>query len=425
MNYKDAMAYIGELGKLGSRLGLERIGQLMQLLGNPQDGLKFVHIAGTNGKGSTAAMTAAMLTEAGYKTGLYTSPYLYRFNERIKLDGVDISDRAITALTDKIKPLAESMLERSTAFEFVTAMAFEYFASQGCDIVVLEVGLGGRFDATNVIKAPLVCAITSIGIDHTELLGDTPEKIAFEKAGIIKTNATAVLYSQSDAVENVIKSICSERNAPLTVTQPQMLTEGEGSVMGQEFSYRNRKDLFIPLAGDFQARNATVALDIIDVLKDAGYNISEESIRRGLKGTAWPGRFEVLRREPLFIVDGAHNVNGVGALTNCLDRYFPNQKLTFVVGVMADKDYPNMIRELLPYARRFIAVTPPTPRALTSDELKKALQCCFSGEVISAGSVKAGLLAAAELCLEGTACCACGSLYMVGEIRKYFGKYKN
>ena len=414
------MQFIHETKWKGSQLGLERITELMHLLGNPQDELRYVHIAGTNGKGSTAAMLASVLTEAGYRTGLYTSPYIYRFNERIKINGQDISDEELTLLAEKLKPYVEKMSDKPTEFEVITAMSFLYFAEQECDVVVLEVGLGGRLDSTNIIKEPEVSVITNIDYDHMEVLGDTLEKIASEKAGIIKENAPVVLYEQSLEVMRVISDKCHECGAPLTVSDEHAIVSVSGSLFGSSFDYKKRKALTIQLAGRFQKNNAAVVLDTVDVLNNKGCHISEAAIRSGLERTEWPGRFEVLSREPLFLVDGAHNPNGVKAFSNCLEEYFSGEKLTFLMGVMADKDYTDMIKMVMPFAESFICVTPENPRALPSAQLKRHIEAVFGGEVLDGESVENGI----GLSLETKKpVCAFGSLYMVGKIREYFGMY--
>ena len=421
MKIAEAMEFIHQTSWKGSRLGLERITALMRLLGDPQDELRCVHLAGTNGKGSTAAMLASVLTQAGYKTGLYTSPYLYRFHERMKVNGVDISDEALAALAEKIRPQVESLADQPTEFEIITAIAFLYFREQNCDVVVLEVGLGGRLDSTNIIKVPEAAVITSIGLDHTDVLGDTPEAIALEKAGIIKGGAPAVLCHQSREVEDVIRAKCGEVGSALTVTDEARLVPVSDSLEGQVFHYRDRCTLAISLAGRHQLQNAAVVLDTVDVLRQKGYLISEEAIRRGLQKARWPGRLEVLRQKPLFLVDGAHNPKGAEALADFLRRHLNGEKVTFLMGVMADKDDAAMIAETVPFAARYITVTPENPRAMPSAVLKEHIERVFDGEVTDATSVEQGL----RLAREGNGdVCAFGSLYMIGTIRASFGLYE-
>lgn len=420
MGIEEAIAFLRKTSWMGSRLGLDRVAELLRRLGDPQNKLKFVHIAGTNGKGSTAAMTAAILQAAGYRTGLYTSPSLSRFNERIRVDGREITDAELIALTEQVQPYVEAMQEPPTEFELITAAAFLYFYQQQCDVVVLEVGMGGRLDATNAIAAPEAAVITGIGLDHTRELGDTLEKIAMEKAGIIKAGCSTVLCTQTDEVEAVIKQVCAQRSADLTVTDIGALVPIHADTAGQSFDYRERKSLKLALLGNYQLNNAAVALDTVDVLRKKGWGISEEAIYAGLRNATWAGRFELLRQNPPVVVDGAHNPNGVAALVECIKTYFPGKKLVIVTGVMADKDYAEMAGMLAPYAQAFVTVTPDNPRALPSAEYKQQIQSAFSGQVLDKTTVEAGLRAAEELAGASEIILCCGSLYMAGAVRAYF-----
>ena len=419
MNLTETLEFIHSTNWKGSCLGLGRMEELMSRLGNPQDELRFVHVAGTNGKGSVCAMLAAILTAAGYRTGMYTSPHLVFVNERMKINGIDISDGDLVSLAEKVKPAADAMKDRPTEFEIITAMAFLYFKEQRCDVVVLEVGLGGRLDATNIIQAPDAAVICNIGLEHTEILGDTLEKIAAEKAGIIKPGCSAVLYEQSKEVEDVVTEKCRGCGVPLRITDGKRETLISADLTGQNLTYRERKNLRLSLLGSYQYHNAAVALDTVDVLIQKGYTIQDASIAAGFEQVRWPGRFEVLRRQPLVIADGAHNPNGVEELVRCIQQYLPGKKLTFVMGVMADKDYRTMLRFIVPLADRFIVVTPPNDRALTSTSLKKEIESICQKPVIDAGSVQSGLNSALRLCEEGEAVCIFGSLYQMGEVRKF------
>lgn len=419
MGIEETLSFIHEKCWKGSRLGLSRITELLHRMRDPHKQLKYVHIAGTNGKGSTAAMMASILQRAGYRVGLYTSPYLSRFNERMQINGVSISDDALIALTAEASRHVEAMQDRPTEFELITALAFRYFQQECCDIVVLEVGLGGRLDSTNVIPAPEVAVITHIALDHTEILGETLEKIAVEKAGIIKASTPAVvLYEQSEVVEAVIRNRCGEANASLTITERSALRVVSASLSGQMLCYRERTDLALSLLGTYQAENAAVVLDTADALRHLGWQISEQAIRDGLQSAAWPGRFEVLSLRPVVILDGAHNPDGIRALTNGLTQYLPKQPITFLVGLMADKDYPKMLRILVPFAKRFVTVTPDNKRALPSAELQKSLQRVFHGEVLDGGSVINGLALLHDTTEKDDIVCICGSLYMAGEVRE-------
>ena len=338
MNVNEAIAYIHSVFWKGSVPGLSRTQTLLAKMGNPEKKLKFVHIAGTNGKGSTAAMTASILQKAGYKTGLYTSPYIYRFHERMQIDGEQISDEDLIAITEYVKPLADSMEESPTEFELVCAIAFEYFYRKGCDIVVLEVGMGGALDATNVIETPEAAVITNIGLDHTEVLGDTVEKIAETKAGIFKENGRAVIYRSTPSVEAVFERICKEKNMSLKKADFDGLKLHSCSLEGQVFDCGSRKNLILPLLGDHQLHNAAVVLAVADTLIEKGWNITEQNIYDGIREVRWPGRFDIVSRDPLFIIDGGHNPQCIEALVKNIRDYLTGRKVVALTGVLADKD---------------------------------------------------------------------------------------
>ena len=397
--------------------GLSRIRELMRHLGNPQNELRFVHIAGTNGKGSTSAMLASILSAAGYTTGLFTSPHLQRYNERIQVNGAEISDGDLLALLREIGSAAARMSERPSEFEALTALALLYFQRRHCRIVVLEVGLGGRLDPTNVIAPPEAAVITNIGLEHTEYLGDTLEKIAAEKAGIIKPGSDVVLYGQSPEVENVVRAKCAGCGGKLQATDISNLEVLSCDLSGQRLRYRERRELRLGLLGLYQSRNAAVALDTVDALLRRGWSIPEDAVVRGLACARWPGRFEVLRREPLVIVDGAHNPNGVEALAACLEQYLPDRKVTFVMGVMADKRYDQMLDLVAPFAEKFITVTPDSHRSLPSVQLAADIGRRLGLPVKAAGTASEGVSMALEEARPGDAICVFGSLYQVGEVR--------
>ncbi len=420
MDLNEALEFIQSVCWLGTRPGLGRITDLLGRLGDPQKELKFVHITGTNGKGSVAAMMTAVLNAAGFKVGRFTSPHLRFYNERINVAGRDIPDEDICRLAEMIQPAVAGMEEKPSEFELWTAMAMCYFKMRGCDIVVLEVGLGGRLDSTNVIPAPEVAVITNLALEHTEYLGDTIEKIAFEKAGIIKPGSHVVLYGQSEEAQNVVRAKCEECGCKLTITDEGQQELHENSLFGQLFSYRDRKNLHLRLIGTYQYRNAAVALDAIDALKGRGYAISEQAVAEGFANVVWPGRFEVLRREPLVIVDGAHNPNGVEELARCLNAYLPGKKVTFLMGVLADKDYVSMLNSILPMARRFVAVRPESERALASADLKHEIETRLHVPAIDGGTVKEGICAALAQAEQDDAIVIFGSLYQVGEVHEAF-----
>ena len=416
MNVTQAIEYIHSFFWKGSIPGLERTQELLRRMGNPEKKLKFVHIAGTNGKGSTAAMTASILEKAGYKVGLYTSPYIYRFNERIQVNGEQIADEDVAAVTEYVKQFAEAMDEKPTEFELVTAIGFEYFARQSCDIVVLEVGMGGALDSTNVIDTPEVAVITNIGLDHTDYLGDTVEKIAETKAGIFKKNGHAVVYRGTPGVEEVFARVCAQRNVKLKKADFDSLVLRSHSLEGQVFDCGSRKELFLPLLGDHQLHNASVVLSIADTLIENGGNISEQNILDGIRDVSWPGRFDIVGRDPLFIIDGGHNPQCIDALVKNIRDYLANRKIIALTGVLADKDYGEMYRPMMPYIREFVCITPPNPRKLEATELAEHLRrvgaTATPCETIAAG-VK---LAIQKAGTDGVVLCF-GSLYTIGDIR--------
>ncbi|MGX8692567.1 MAG: bifunctional folylpolyglutamate synthase/dihydrofolate synthase [Clostridia bacterium] len=421
MTYQEAIEYINGVRWLGSKPGLSRITELLERLGRPQDRLKFVHIAGTNGKGSCAAMTASVLRAAGFRTGLFTSPYLWRFNERMQLNGRPIGDEVLAAVTEKIKPHAEAMEDHPTEFEMMTAAALLWYAEEKCDIVVLEVGLGGRFDATNVVEAPEVSVIMNIGLDHTEILGDTLAQIAFEKAGIVKPGCPCVLYQQTEEVTEVVRRVCAERGAPLRVADFEAIRPEFDSLEGQVFSYGG-EPYAIPLLGAHQMKNAAVVIETVGALRERGWKIEQDALEHGLYAVNWPARFELLREEPPFVVDGGHNVQCAETVADNLRRYFPDRRRILLIGVLRDKDYRGMLDVLAPAADAFVCVTPDSPRALPAEELAEELRR-YGKPVTACASIREGVSEAQDQAGDDAAVCAVGSLYMAGEVRYCMGMY--
>lgn len=415
MNVQEALTYIHSVSWKGSVPGLSRTQELLRRLGDPQNKLKFVLIAGTNGKGSTAAMLASVLQAAGYRTGLYTSPYITCFNERMQVDGRMIDDDELAQITQELRPHAEAMEDHPTEFELVTAIAMVYFARHACDIVVLEVGLGGALDSTNVISQPEVAVICNIGLDHTEVLGDTLEKIAQAKAGIIK-GGDVVIYRGQASVEQVFADACARTGARLHRADFDAIVPVSAALDGQVFDYGARKALLLPLLGAHQLKNASVVLTTVDVLIARGWHISEQALREGLRTVRWPGRFELLRREPIFIVDGGHNPQCMAALAENLKAYLAGRPITALTGVMADKDYSDMYRIVAPYISRYVTVTPDNPRALRAEALAEALRV-YGKPVTACPTVAEGVAEALRQTGSGEAVVAFGSLYMVGDIR--------
>ena len=416
MNVNEAIAYIHSVYWKGGAFGLDRVKTLLAKMGNPEKKLKYVHIAGTNGKGSTASMTASILQKAGYRTGLYTSPYIYRFHERIQINGEQISDEDLVEITEMVKPLADSMEQRPTEFELVCCIAFEYFVRKQCDIVVLEVGLGGDYDATNVIETPEVAVITNIGPDHTDVLGNTVEAIARTKAGIFKEGGNAVIYRGRPSVEQVFEDVCREKNISLRKADFDSLRLQSYSLDGQVFSCGSREDLVLPLLGDHQLHNASVVLSVADTLIEKGWNITEQNIRDGLRDVSWPGRFEIVSRQPLFIIDGGHNPQCVEALVENIRDYLAGRRVIALVGVLADKDYGEMFRPVMELVDRFVCVTPDNPRKLEAKELAAHLRSA-GAEAEGFDCVDDGVKAALTLAGEDGAVLCFGSLYSIGDIR--------
>ena len=416
MNAEQAIAYIHSVCWKGSIPGLGRTQELLEKMGNPEKKLKFVHIAGTNGKGSTAAMTASILSKAGYRTGLYTSPYIYRFHERIQVDGVEISDEDLTEITEYVKPLADSMAQSPTEFELVCCIAFEYFYRKKCDIVVLEVGMGGAWDATNVIEVPEVAVITNIGLDHTEYLGDTVEKIAETKSGIFKPHGHAVVYRSTPSVEAVYERVCAERDVSLRKADFDGLVLKAHTLEGQVFDCGSRKNLVLPLLGDHQLHNASVVLSIADTLIGEGWKISERNIYDGIRDVRWPGRFDIVCRKPLFIIDGGHNPQCIEALVKNIRDYLAGKKVIALTGVLADKDYADMYKPVMPLVDRFVCITPPNPRKLEAEQLARYL-CQAGAQAQASESILDGVKKAMELAGEDGVVLCFGSLYSIGGIR--------
>ena len=416
MNAEQAIAYIHSVCWKGSIPGLGRTQELLEKMGNPEKKLKFVHIAGTNGKGSTAAMTASILRKAGYRTGLYTSPYIYRFHERIQVDGVEISDEDLTEITEYVKPLADSMAQSPTEFELVCCIAFEYFYRKKCDIVVLEVGMGGAWDATNVIEVPEVAVITNIGLDHTEYLGDTVEKIAETKSGIFKPHGHAVVYRSTPSVEAVYERVCAERDVSLRKADFDGLVLKAHTLEGQVFDCGSRKNLVLPLLGDHQLHNASVVLSIADTLIGEGWKISEQNIYDGIRDVRWPGRFDIVCRKPLFIIDGGHNPQCIEALVKNIRDYLAGKKVVALTGVLADKDYADMYKPVMPLVDRFVCITPPNPRKLEAEQLAQYLRQA-GAQAQASESILDGVKQAMDLAGEDGVVLCFGSLYSIGGIR--------
>ena len=377
MNYEEAMNFIQNTNKFGSVLGLDNIRELLERLGNPQDQLRVVHIAGTNGKGSTLAFLAGIFRESGYRAGRYVSPASFSYEERYRINEENISKKDLCFYMEKIKNVAEEMvkdgLSHPTMFEIETALSFLYFLDKKVDVVLLETGMGGRLDATNVVKKPIATVIASIGMDHMQFLGDTLEKIASEKAGIIKEGCPVISYDNTKEVNEVIKNKAKQMHAKVTFVNSAGIRVLQESLNGESFSYRSSdgrwyEKIEIPLLGRHQINNAALALETLNVIKNY-YCISDFQTEDGMRKTIWRGRIEILEREPMVICDGAHNPDGAKSLLSFLQNNFTNQRLIYIMGVLSDKDYEQMVQILAPAADKIYTVAPDNPRALSSREL--------------------------------------------------------
>lgn len=425
MNYNEALQFIHESHKFGMRLGLDNIKKLLELLGDPQNNLKIIHVAGTNGKGSTCSFISSILKESGYKVGLYTSPFLETFTERIRVNGENIREEEVGKIVSLIKEKIEIMVSEGysypTEFEIVTAMAFYYYNQEKVDFVALEVGLGGRYDATNVIDKPVVSAITSISLDHTGILGDTLAKIAFEKGGIIKEDCPTIVYPQQEEASEVIKNICAEKKSKYIECDFKNIEIKSSNINSQIYNCningKELRDLEIKLIGDHQIKNSIVALNVIEYLNDIKItNISEENIRKGLLETKWPGRIEKISENPMFIIDGAHNEEGAKSLANSIDKYFENKNKILVIGMLEDKDIESVLDLLIPKFNNVITTTPDNPRAIDANKLKEKIER-YNIEVTCKPNIKEAVDYALEISNKDDVIISAGSLYMIGNVR--------
>ena len=416
MTYKEALEYIHSVTWMGSRPGLSRIAELCEKMNNPQNSLRFVHVAGTNGKGSFSCMLSEVLREAGYRVGLFTSPFIKEFNERIRVNGQDIPNEDLADVTEYVRGFADTMEDLPTEFELITAIALEYFRRQNCDIVVLEVGMGGRLDSTNVINTPILSVITEISLDHTGMLGDTVEAIAAEKAGIIKTGVPVMFSGTDTRARAVIANTAQRMGCVITYPAYDTLLVEQSSIEGSTFTYKGKSGYTISLAGLYQPRNAAAVICAVEALRREGYAISDEALRTGLACARWSARFELLRRDPVIIYDGGHNPGGVSVSFGSVARYFPNTKCTALTGIMADKDYTETVGISAPYIARAFTVTPNVPRALNGEAYADTYRA-HGVEATSCESIESGVAAATDDARrEGRPLIIFGSLYMYADI---------
>lgn len=420
MDYQQAVDYIESPALPRGRYGLERLKQALELLGNPQHKVRFVHVAGTNGKGSCAAMLASVLKEAGYRTGLYISPHLRRYNERMQVDGVDILDDDLIRAAQRVKEVCEQLGGTPIVFEVLTLMALWYFAERRCDFVVLEVGIGGKLDATNCIPAPAAALIAQLGFDHTETLGSTIEEIAAQKGGIAKPGSQLVMAEQEPAALRVVEQLCREQGCGFTVADPERLQVLSTSPEGQRLRDRTYGELLLPLAGSHQVKNAANVLTVVEVLKGEGFAIPDRAVRQGIESTVWPARFERLSRSPDFILDGGHNPQCVQAAVQALQDYYPGKKVVFLTGMMKDKDSAAMLAKMAEVAKAFVCLHADSERAFGAQELAREIENTLSLAAYPAASAQEGCALAQRLAGEQGVVCALGSLYLAGEIRAVF-----
>ena len=395
--------------------GLDRVKTLCRALGDPQDRLKFIHVAGTNGKGSFCAMTDSILRAQGYKVGLFTSPYIMEFGERMRVDGENISESELCDLVEKVRPIADAMEDKPTEFELITAIAFLYFANHHCDYVVLECGLGGRLDATNVIKTPILSIITGIALDHTAFLGDTVEKIAAEKAGLIKDGRPVLFGGEGESTYSVIREAAQKEGSRCYRTDYEKLQIKEATLSGTCFDFGAWHDIKIALLGLYQPRNAASVLTAVDILRDGGLDISDCAVRDGLLSARWQARFEIIEKEPLIIFDGAHNPEGIDSAVRSIKHYF-SDKVYVLTGVLKDKDYGYIASRLSEIASVAFVMTPDNPRALPAKDYAAVLSengvecfvCDGAAEAFAAAKKKASADGMPLVCL--------GSLYTYCQI---------
>ena len=415
MNHSETLKFIHSQSNFFCKPGTERIEKLCRALGNPQKSLRFVHVAGTNGKGSFCAFLTEILKSAGYKVGTFTSPFILRFNERIAINGEAISDDALCEIANKVRSVCEQMDDKPTEFEIITAIGFQYFKDMECDIVVLECGLGGRLDATNIIEVPLLSVITGVDFDHQNFLGDTIELIASEKAGIIKENRPVLWCGNNSAAEKIIIKEAETKNAALYKNKQNVKIKS-ADFSGTEFSFEEFNNIKISLLGSYQPKNASNVIMAAKILCGCGLNIDDADIINGLKNTTWPARFEKLSDSPLIIFDGSHNPEGVKAAVDSIKGYFGDRRVNILSGVMRDKNYSFIAKTIGEVASEVFTVTVDNPRSLSCEDYRKV----FLENSVSATAFKS-VAAAIQHHKQNYAdipLICVGSLYMYGEVYK-------
>lgn len=417
MNYSEALEYIHSVSWTFCKPGLERIGELCAALGNPERSLKFIHVAGTNGKGSFCSMLSSVLIKTGLRVGLYTSPFIKVFNERMRVNGENISDEVLASLTERVRPIADAMTDKPTEFELITAIAFLYFKESGCDVVVLEAGMGGRLDSTNIITTPILSVITGISLDHTAFLGDTVEKIAAEKAGIIKKGVPVLYGGTDEAAAEVIADFAKNAGSALYRPDYCAIEDLSSDLRGTRFSYKGRA-VKLGLLGLYQPKNAALVLEAVDILRGIGINISEKNISDGLESARWSARFEIINHLPTIIFDGAHNPEGISSAVESIEHYFKDRKVIVISGVLRDKDYNFIAKELARVAACAFTITPDNSRALPGADFA-ALLSSLGVSSVSCDSIGEALRLAVERAdKSGEAIVCLGSLYTYVDVTR-------
>ena len=424
MTKEEAIGYIENYGWSTTRLGLERTKELLHRIGDPQKKLRFIHVAGSNGKGSTCAMLDRIFRYAGYSVGMYISPYIQDFCERIQLNGEYIDGDSLARITEYVMKEAEQMEDHPSQFELVTAIGMLYYAERNTDLVVLEVGMGGALDSTNAIDPPEVAVITNIGLEHTEYLGNTVEEIAATKAGIIKTGCNAVCYDGLPSVTAVVKGVCEEKGVPLKCVDFSRMKVLSSDLSGQRFTW-DGEEFELSLLGEHQLHNAATVMNVVEAMRERGWKVPLQAVKDGLRDVRWPARLEILGRDPLFILDGGHNPQCAEALANSLDQLLHGKKVVFLLGVLADKDYPSMMKLMFPYAKEFVCLTPVSHRALPAHKLAQFFKA--HGHVARyCKTYPNGIKRAIKDAGKDGIVVAFGSLYMAGTLRtdyqEMFGK---
>ncbi len=441
MNYEECLQYISEIPWTSRKVGLHRIMALLEALGRPDKDLKFIHVAGTNGKGSVCAMLDAILRAAGLRTGLFTSPHLEKYNERMKVDGKDISDKEFAEVISKVRTAANTLDESPSEFEVLTAAGLQWFKKKKCDIVILEVGLGGEFDSTNVIEHKELAIITPIGFDHTAILGNTLGEIASAKAGIITKDCDVICSRQSREgliandyplrevvkskmeILNVISAKCMEMHAKLHIPDTFGFKLISKDIDGQVFKSRYYDEpLRLNFIGEYQLLNVLTVLEAVKVLNKKNIIISEKAVRKGLETVTWAARFEVLNRNPVFILDGAHNEHGIDAAVDALRWLFGDKKITYILGILSDKNIDAMLLKLYSNSKNFITLTPESSRALAGEKLAERLRGAGFTAVNFDTPKEAVEYALGKASETDDVICSLGSLYLAGTIRECFTK---